>query len=140
MQIKTCKFCVCSTMFLLCFAVTIWKTAVKSNPLFRLVKQNALEYIWYYALSSELYYSSFIIQENILKKFHLAPFKDFILDNISWQYFQEFLDKIYFQYYLTIYILDNISLLSWGLSLLEFLKQPCSVRKARKLLVCHPAG
>ena len=55
-------------MFLLYFAMMIWKTAVKSNPLFKLEKQNALGIQLVFALSSELYWCSFIIQENIRKK------------------------------------------------------------------------
>ena len=62
------KFCICSTTFLLYFAIMIWKTTVKSNLLFGLEKQNAQENHLVFAQSSELYHSSFIIQEKICKK------------------------------------------------------------------------
>ena len=57
------KFCICSTTFLY-FAIMIWKTTVKLNLLFGLEKQNAQENHLVFALSSELYHSSFIIWKN----------------------------------------------------------------------------
>ena len=67
------KFCIGSSMLLLYFAIMIWKPAVKSNRHFRLEKQNALGIQLVFALNSELYCCSFIIQENICKKIHLTP-------------------------------------------------------------------